>query len=190
MKLCKKCKEEKDDKEFYKGRCECKKCLISKQQEKSKTKKGLIVRIYANQKSNSKNRGRELPTYTKRELQDWLFAQEKFHLLYDNWKRLDFQKDYTPSVDRKDDYIGYTISNIQLMTWKENNEKANNSRVNGTNNKHSKAVEQYTKDGVFLNKYYSQQKASRVTGVKQQSIGACCLGKQKTAGNYIWKFEG
>lgn len=52
----------------------------------------------------------------------------------------------------------------------------------------SKQTEQYSLDGVLIAVYPSTVEAQRSTGVKCQSIGACCLGKQKTSGGFIWKY--
>lgn len=53
----------------------------------------------------------------------------------------------------------------------------------------SKPVYQYALDGTLLNIYKSIQEASRKTGVPHQNIGKCCLGKIKSAGNFIWKYK-
>ena len=154
-----------------------------------KSKKELVTRIYGNQKSSSKRRGHILPTYSKVELKEWLYSQELFHRLYDNWKRLDFQRDYAPSVDRKDDYIGYTIDNIQLMIWKENNEKYDKDKINGTNNKHNKSVDKFNIDGTFICNYHSIMEAERVTKVNNSDIGKVCRGLKKSAGGLMWKYN-
>ena len=91
-----------------------------------KTKKGVISSIYGAQKANNKRKGRELPTYTKKELSEWLYSKEEFHIYFDNWVRLDYQSLYKPSVDRIDDNLGYTMANIQLTIWKHNLRKKRN----------------------------------------------------------------
>lgn len=48
---------------------------------------------------------------------------------------------------------------------------------------------QQDKKGNIINEYPSQAEAFRQTGVRQTDISACCVGKQKTAGGYIWKFK-
>ena len=129
-KVCSKCKIEKPLEKFGKNKTKkdgyqyyCKKCMRDADLEYSHTKKGVVARIYGSQVESSKRRDHQLPTYTKQELKEWLFSQPLFHKLFDNWKRLDFQSEYRPSVDRKNDEIGYTMANIQLMTWEENNQK-------------------------------------------------------------------
>ncbi|RLA59329.1 MAG: hypothetical protein DRQ78_10755 [Epsilonproteobacteria bacterium] len=168
---------------------ECKACNKIRTNEYAKSKKGITSTIYRTQKRNSKQRGHLFPTYTKEELREWLFAQPKFHILYDNWKRLDYQKEYKPSVDRKDDYIGYTMANIQLMTFRENCEKSYLDRIEGRNNKINQEVHQYTISNMFVASYHSQTEAERVTGISQANISAVCLGKRKKAGGYKWSYK-
>jgi hypothetical protein len=36
--------------------------------------------------------------------------------------------------------------------------------------------------------YASAHEAGEKTGLAPQNIGACCRGKQKTAGGYHWQF--
>jgi hypothetical protein len=51
----------------------------------------------------------------------------------------------------------------------------------------SKPVLQFTLMNVFVKEYKSIKQAVYETGFVQ--IGACCNGKQKTAGKHIWKFK-
>jgi hypothetical protein len=167
----------------------CKICDRKKHVEYHRTKGGLIAQIYGSQKYRSKRRGHALPTYTKQELTEWLYSQKLFHELFDNWKASGYDTMLVPSVDRKDDSIGYSLGNIQLMTWRENNNKGYSDRKNGINNKASKAVIQFSKEGEFIAEYYSGKEAFRQTGIRQGSISSCCLGISKTSGGYIWKFK-
>lgn len=52
-----------------------------------------------------------------------------------------------------------------------------------------KEVSQYLRDGTFVCKYESIGEAYLKTGVPRCSIGACCRGEYKTAGNYLWRFS-
>ena len=47
---------------------------------------------------------------------------------------------------------------------------------------------QYSKDGKFIAEYPSIMEASRQTGCHCQSICACCKGRLKSAGGFIWKY--
>jgi len=155
----------------------------------NRTKSGVASRIYGGQKQSSKRKGYPMPTYSKNELLEWLMSQEQFHTLYDNWKRLDYQTMYKPSVDRVDDYLGYTMSNIQLMTWGENHKKYTEEAKIGKNQKSGKAVVQYDKQLTPVAEYHSIMFASKQTGIQRRSIAACCAGKGETAGGFKWKFK-
>jgi group I intron endonuclease len=50
-----------------------------------------------------------------------------------------------------------------------------------------KPVIQYNKDGFVINTFKSIMQAERETKIFNTSISACCNGKRKTAGGYIWK---
>ena len=148
-----------------------------------------MTRIYANQKVRSKSRSHSLPSYSKKQLHAWVINQHNFNELYNNWIMSGYDKYKTPSVDRKDDYKSYTLDNIRLITWKENDVKGSKDRTNGINNKLSKAVSQYGLNGNFIEEYYSMNKAGRETGVNQGGISNVCNNIEKTAGEFIWKYS-
>lgn len=193
MKVCTKCKENKSFSKFHKNKsCKdgysywCTMCY----KDYSRNIESVIGIIYSSQKFSSKHRNMQPPTYTKQELQDWLMNDWLFNLLYNNWANCGYNKDNKPSVDRKDDYDGYTLSNIQIMTWSENTAKHHEDRKNGINNKDSRAVIQFDKIGNVVKQYYSIISAYRATGIPFASISKCCNHKYgfKSAGGFIWKY--
>lgn len=54
---------------------------------------------------------------------------------------------------------------------------------------HSKKVEQYTADGIFMKFYESLAEASKTTNINRTCIGEVCNGRQKTAGGFVWKYK-
>lgn len=52
-----------------------------------------------------------------------------------------------------------------------------------------KGIAQYTKDGKLLNTFMTMKAAEDVTGVPMSYISNCVHGRQKTAGNYVWKWS-
>ena len=79
---------------------------------------------------------------------------------------------------------------VENLEWC--NHRYNNNY--GTRNKRdaeskSKKVLQFTKDGVFVKEWCSAIEIERQLGFLNQAISNCCLGKQKSAYNYIWKFK-
>ncbi len=170
----------------------CKECTYQDNLNYRHTKKGLVSSIFQHQKHSSKKRKNIPPTYSQDDLKEWLFSQPLFHILYDNWKRLDYQKEYTPSVDRLNDYVGYSISNIQLMTWGENKTKSHNDVKNGKNNKYNRAVVQIDKNSHnIIREYYSISEASRMTDIKISAISGVCKNKKHylSAGGFLWEFK-
>lgn len=131
----------------------------------------------------------DYPNYTKLELLDWVKSNPNFNELFNKWALAGYTKDEKPSIDRLDDYKPYTLDNIQLMTWRENNTKGHADRMNGNNRKQLRGVIKYSLNDVKLEEYYSIRYAARVTGADQSCITRCCKGKQKTAGGYKWKYK-
>ena len=166
----------------------CKECDKIRSHLYFRTKDGLVSKIYSNQKVNSKTRGHVPPCYSKQDLQDWLYSQKKFHHLFHIWEIGNFDRMLVPSVDRMDDYEPYSFSNIQLMTWRENEAKGNIDRVEGRNNKKNKTDLQYSKDGDFITAHHSTCGASRQSNISQKNISACCTGKRKSAGGFYWEY--
>ena len=85
--------------------------------------------------------------------------------------------------------------------WNENIRKGNLGRKNphsgvprsaGCRAKiakaHSKKVGQFDSQSNLIRVFDSLRSAEKETNIKNQNISACCLGKTKTAGGYIWKY--
>lgn len=51
-------------------------------------------------------------------------------------------------------------------------------------------VSQYDKNGVFLKQWEKAIDASQELKIDLSHIGQACRGERKTAGGYIWKYEG
>ena len=132
MKKCSRCKKTKQISEFqYRKEAtdnlqsQCRVCRYEVTTNWKRSKNGVVAVIYSNQITHSKSRGHRKPEYTKTELGEWLFSQQKFHELYSEWVNSGHKKRLSPSVDRKHDDIHYCMSNVQLMSWEDNNKKIN-----------------------------------------------------------------
>ena len=79
--------------------------------------------------------------------------------------------------------------------WRYGNDTLTDSHLKWCNNKNTdrtslrKMVTQYSKNGEFIKEYNSINIASLETDIKYSNISACCLGKLKTAGGYIWRYS-
>ena len=152
-----------------------------------RTKKGLSSKIYKGQRGSSKTRGHSPPDYNLQQFREWLFSQPNFDKLYKGWVASGYKSSLIPSADRIDDYKPYTLDNLRLVTWNENKFKSFADRKNGINNKLSKAVLQYDKNGGFIKEFYSISEASRIINISSGSVSRVCSGKRKIAGGFKWK---
>ena len=50
-------------------------------------------------------------------------------------------------------------------------------------------VYQYTKNGELIAIWKSATDAAEKLGIQRSSISKCCIGKQKSAGGYIWSYK-
>ncbi len=187
-KKCTLCELNKHTSLFHKSgagrvRGECIECRALLRKNKTNTPK----EMYYRQKHNSSIRGHAPPDYTRQELMDWCFVQPLYHELHKAWAASNYNKNYTPSCDRINDYKPYTLDNIQLMTWEENKRKGEIDRVQGINNKQSRAVTR-TANSTEV-EFYSIRQAARETGIPQTNIVKCCKGTRKSAGGYTWKYK-
>jgi len=97
-----------------------------------------------------------------------------------------------PCVNHKDENkLNNRASNLEWCTVQYNNHYGNNKPTVRAANARKKPVCQCTTNGQLVAVYESASEAQRITGIPQQSISKCCLGRRhfKTAGGYEWKFE-
>lgn len=95
--------------------------------------------------------------------------------------------DNLPCINHKDENPSNNeITNLEWCTYKYNNNygtaKERKSKTLG------KPVNQLSLSGEIVNTFYAAIEAQRRTGVANSLIIACCLGKRKTAGGYIWEY--
>lgn len=166
----------------------CKKCNSKLYSQYKRKEHGLISCIYKGQKSSSKTRGHNNPSYTKDELTEWLY-ENGYYALWCQWVNSNFNKGMLPSCDRLNDMNGYSLQNIALTTWDKNRKKAYKNRREGitTCGERCINVSQFDLNGNHIKTFKSMVVASRKTGINNSSISSCARGKQKTAGGFIWK---
>lgn len=190
-KICTTCQKEKTISCFskhkeckYGVRCKCKECI----RDYTRTEIGHIEKIYRNQINRSRLRVDPPPEYTVGQLIKWATNQEIFHILYNAWVESGFDKWLAPSFDRIDDYCHYTLNNLQIVTWRENNYRYMEDAINGVNRKRCKSVLQYDLDGNFIKEYYSVRSAARETGIDQAGISRVCRGELRKTHGFIFEF--
>lgn len=167
----------------------CIDCVNIIKKKQRRTVDGLIYYMYSNQQTNSKKRNYPQPEYNRKELKEWIIVQPNFYSLYDKWVDSNYNTDYKPSVDRIDDYKSYTLDNIQLTTSFKNIDRSYKDKINGINNKQSKAVLQFDLNGNFIKEFYSQAQAARDLGIDASNISRVCNGKYESIRGFVWKHK-
>lgn len=80
-------------------------------------------------------------------------------------------------------------NNVDNLEWCDSKYNSNygtrNERIANTK-LFNKKIAQYDTDENLIKIYNCIRQAERETGVSHQTICACCKGKQKTSGGYIW----
>lgn len=208
MKTCIDCNNTKPFTDFVaKASCKdgyeprCRKCRSIKYNKS--TPELLCKKIYNTQLINSNKRAHAAPVYTLAELTQWMLAQPQFAELYAAWEAAGYPKNKAPSVDRLDDNSGYTLDNIQLLTWQANQLKGAAAKQANTLIVNHRAVVAYHRNGELYKRYPSMAEAMREFGGKaSQSFGisSVCNGTPikdgkgnlytpKTYKGFVWNWE-
>lgn len=143
------------------------------------------------QKRNRVKFGCDL-SFDRWDFEKWMLSTQynKFVLLFQNWINSDYDSNLVPSIDRINFRKPYEFSNMQLITWRENNKKGIEEKksigVEHMNKSTRKAVKQFAMDGKFIATYESLSDAGRAVGTSTASICECCKGVRKTAKGFRW----
>lgn len=166
MKLCKDCNQSKplnqfrdkpSNKDGKETRCKsCRNIYYNKS-----TPLRVFQKIYNSQILHSVKRNHPIPNYTLEQLKAWVDKQPNAFKLWNQYVASGYDKYARPSIDRIDDSKPYTLNNIQLVTWEQNQTKAVNDKKLGLLNSGHKPVIAYYKDGKFYKKFVSINEALR-----------------------------
>ena len=226
FKICSRCKKEKPMSEYYStSPSRCKSCVKEtsaifrqnlsgeskikymetrkriRQRYKTDFNKWLKQIYRAMRKRNIDKFNSELP-FTEPEFEKWLEDNygEKAKTMFKTYVDSDCDKYLKPSIDRIDDYKGYSFDNMQLLTWAENNEKGRQGRKNKEScsriarEVYAIEVTQYDLSGQVVNVFQSVRDVERITGYSSTSIGRACRRTEKNircvSHGFIWKYTG
>ena len=59
----------------------------------------------------------------------------------------------------------------------------------GTKNGRARKVNQNSKDGEFIKTWDYINQAAEALQIAHANISACCRGRLKTSGGFVWKYE-
>lgn len=197
-KTCKSCKQHKNLGDFSKATSNkdgynntCKPCVVVRNTEYWRTPKGRISQVFSVQKVSSRTRGHQAPAYTAAELLAWALQQGLLQMVED-WAAAGYDKQLTPSIDRLRVTEGYTLDNIRLVTWQENNDAQYEGRKScAVITKQNRRVEQWSLSGELINTFDSIAAAARATGAVRTNINCMCTGSNpaiKSVAGFVWKY--
>ena len=201
MKICKKCKTSKNLEEYYNmklnkdgksGKCkEWTKKDVRRNSEKvgdkyESSEKGVVRVIYKTMKRNNKLRGFGEMPFSKEDLSSWLYNNNNFKNLYDNWIKSGKDSRSKPSVDRLDDFKGYQFDNMSLVTWKDNKDHQTKDILTGvgTSGNRCSNVGKYDLHGNLIKTYVSYQEVRRVEGY---CVHYPVKNNYPCKNGYVWK---
>lgn len=154
--------------------------------------KNWLTKTYGRMKRDNKIKFKTDLPFSKSEFSDWVLSKNIFKLLND-YKNSNFDKNFNPSIDRIDDYKGYSFDNIQLITWKENNDKGRKSLKNKeqcskmAKEKWSKKVIQKDLEGNIIAIFNSTHDINRILGFDSSLIARACR-LNKISKGYRWEY--
>jgi len=85
------------------------------------------------------------------------------------------------------EHIAKIQATLKTMQMPKRSEET--KALQSLNNGKSKKVNQYDLQGNFINQFRSGSQASMESGISVMSISSCALGKLKTGGGFVWKYE-
>lgn len=89
-----------------------------------------------------------------------------------------------------------TDNRVENLEWVTNSENQKHSykigltvAKKGKENPHARCVKQYDLENNFIKEWVCIKEIENILKISKSNITACCRGKRKTAGNYIWKYK-
>ena len=101
-----------------------------------KTKKGFLMRAHRNMRNRCAGRimDRSIPLYEglqvldREDFYNFSLNDPEFNALFEEWENSGYDRKLTPSPDRFDSSIGYTVDNIQWVDFSTNCRRGAESR--------------------------------------------------------------
>ena len=92
-----------------------------------------------------------------------------------------------PIINHKDeDKLNNCVDNLEWSTYAYNSNYGTSKHRIAENE--SKAINQYSLDGVFIKRWNSGTQINKQLGFSNGNICSCCRGNQKTAYGFKWRY--
>lgn len=82
-----------------------------------------------------------------------------------------------------------TDNRVENLEWNTSQQNSIHSYQTGLQIHYTKKAVQCDLQGKPIKEWQSIKEASEETKIERRNINACCRGKRKTAGGYIWKYK-
>jgi hypothetical protein len=153
-----------------------------------KTIKYYYTQVYSSVRYKSKRRGEEYPSFTKKELIQWLISMG-LQQMWITYAESGYNKDLKPSIDRLDDYGVYEFYNMRLVTWRENLIAGVNGKKhhkNCHNKQNEKAINLLTGSNIGITKvnFSSVKDCAKWLKVHPVSVSRVLTGMRKKIKGY------
>lgn len=150
-----------------------------------KTPKGVLTNTYHRHKQRQRDKGRGKLDYSLKEFHNIFLNNIYFLKLFEDWKNSNFNKMLYPSFDRINPLKGYSLDNLQLMTWAQNRNKGYKEQILVN----SSPVVQYDLNNKQIKAFNSIKEAAKQTKCFSTNISKCCTGERKTCGGFKWTYK-
>lgn len=149
-----------------------------------KTPGGVFSRAYGNQKISSEKRGHPDPDYSMLDLRDRFINDPIFVDIFEKWENGGYNKKDKPSFDRIDHTKPYSLDNIQVMRFEDNEKKG------AIESKESKfrPIDQLDMNGNLIKSFKSSKEASIETGCDLSDIARCAKGIKKQVKGFLFRY--
>lgn len=147
--------------------------------------KGMLANLYHKMAARNKKNGFGNLPFSLNQFRKWAYSQEKFFYLFDVWAQSGYKKDFKPSVDRTNPYLGYSFDNMTWMFWEDNKIKS----YKEVGSKKRKVIVML-KDGIKIGIFKSVKDAQFFLEMKSNgNISECLAGRRNNVFGYQFVYE-
>jgi len=146
---------------------------------------GLLTNLYQKLKTRNVKNGYGELNFSLMQFKNWSANDPRFFRLFRAWVCDDYSKEFKPSIDRINPYLGYSFENMQWLTWNENYIKG----INEVISKKKKPIIM-TKGAAIIGKFRSIKDAQYFLNLSSNGdISRALLNNNRTVNGYGFKYE-